>query len=278
MKTNLGIREAGSVLVISLLFLITLVSAQPPVTTVQQFPEGYTIVEINYQTLEVGKDFYYFFYLYNTSSGLKIDNTTVVCNFHMTDSQGNLLINEAEVYQPNGYWYTIINGSYINETGYYYYGVDCSDGLSGALSGVFEVTYTGKDFTTPKAILYIGLLGIMLFILFSTFFGMAYLPASNERDEEGRILSINYLKYLRLPLWIFAYFLFSVIVFLSSNIAIAYLEEQMFGNLLFSIFTILLALSPIIIIITLISFFVKFFHDKEFRRMLNRGVFPQGNL
>jgi hypothetical protein len=67
-------------------------------------------------------------------------------------------------------------------------------------------------------------------------------------------------------------------MFLSSNIAYAFLSETMFGKLLFSIFSILLAVSPIVIILLVISFFVRFFHDKEFQRMLNRGMFPGGNL
>jgi hypothetical protein len=163
-------------------------------------------------------------------------------------------------------------GKYIVE------GVGDINGTDSVFIYFFDVTSTGKEFNNSKAILYIGLLGIFLFILFSTFFGMGYLPSSNQRDEFGKILSVNYLKYLRLPLWVFSYFLFTAIIFLSSNIAMAYLEEEMFGKLLFAIFSILMALSPIIIIVLVISFFIGFFHDREFQRMLNRGMFPGGNL
>lgn len=150
-------------LVIGLNFII----AQPPVTTVQSFPLGYTIAEINYQELKAGEDFTYFFYLYNQSNGVKIDNTTVECYFHLTDRQGNLLMNEAEVYNPAGYWYVIINGSYVEESGWYYYGVDCQDGLGGALSGVFKVTQTGVINSFAFYIVLILLsLGLVMFGLF----------------------------------------------------------------------------------------------------------------
>ena len=111
----------------------------------------------------------YFFYLYNTSSGLKIDNTTVTCNFHLTDSQGTLLLEKEKVYQPKGYWYTLINGTYFSEVGYYYYGVDCSDGLGGALSGVLTVTHTGKEEPTEFVLLFFILGFIAIF-----FFGIIY--------------------------------------------------------------------------------------------------------
>jgi hypothetical protein len=107
---------------------------------------------------------------------------------------------------------------------------------------------------------------------------MGFLPNSNQRDEEGKILSVVYLKYLRLPLWLFAYFLFTGIVFLSSNLAYAFLGEQMFAKILFAIYTILLSLSPLIVIVLLVSFFVRLYHDKQFQKMLNRGMFPGGRL
>jgi len=265
-------------LILVLVLVITLSTAQPPLTTVLVFPEGYNFAEINYQEIKVGENFTYFFYLFNSSTGLKIDNETVNCTFYMTDSKGNILINAAEVYQPNGYWYTNISGDLIDEIGYYYYGVDCSNGYGGALSGVFEVTYTGRGITEAQSILYSVLLAIMVLSFFLIFIGMSYLPQSNHTDEQGRLLQISYLKYFRVPLWIFAYFLFAGILFISSNIAFAYLNEVMFGKTLFMLFTLLMVVSPIVIILLVISFFIQFFHDKEFQRLLNRGIMPGGEL
>ena len=107
---------------------------------------------------------------------------------------------------------------------------------------------------------------------------MNQLPASNTKDEEGRILSISYLKYFRLVLWLFAYFMFIAIMYLSSNVAFAFLSEQLFAKMLFAIFVILMTISPLIIIVLMISFFVKFFHDKELQQYFNRGIFPGDDL
>ena len=151
------------------------------------------------------------------------------------------------------------------------------DGEIGSWNANFESNYLGKELSTSQSILYLGLLGIFVLILFATFFGIGQLPKSNVQDEEGKILSINYLKHFRLVLWLVAYFLFIAIIFLSSNIAFAFLQEEMFGKILFAIFSILFAVAPIVIILIVISFFVKFYHDKEFQKMINRGMFPQGN-
>jgi len=153
-----------------------------------------------------------------------------------------------------------------------------SDGCEKTFATYFVINYFGQELSPSQSTLYLGLLGILIFILFVNFWGMGHLPKSNVRNEEGRILQINYLKYFRLVLWLFAYFLFIAIIFLSSNIAYAFLSEQMFGKLLFSIFSILLAVSPVIIILLLISFFVGLYHDKEFQKLLNRGIFPGGNI
>jgi len=142
----------------------------------------------------------------------------------------------------------------------------------------FEVTYAGIIFNTSQAILYFILLIVIMFVFFITLFGINKLPSSNIQDEEGKILSITYLKYLRPVLWTFEWMLIIAILFISSNIAFAYLGEQLFAKIIFTLFRISFGLTPIIIIVWLIWIFVSMFHDKQFQNMLNRGIFPQGKL
>ncbi len=186
------------------------------------------------------------------------------------------LINNTMSREDTYYNYTFCNTTLLGE--YIVNGFGDPDGEKTIWNYDLEITPGGFKSTSAQSILYIGLLAILVFVIFASFFAMNLLPTSNTKDEEGKILSINYLKYLRLPLWMFVYFLFIAIIFLSSNISRAFLQEQMFGNLLFSIFSILLALSPVVIILILISFFVRFFHDRKFQRLLNRGMFPQGGV
>ena len=142
----------------------------------------------------------------------------------------------------------------------------------------FDVTYMGKQLTEAGAIMYIGFLALLILVFFLNFIGMGFLPNKNQRDEEGRILSISYLKYFRNVLWMTGYFLFIAIIYVASNLAFAFMEEQFVASVLFTIFKITFGIAPIIIILWLIWIFISMFHDKQFQQMLNRGVFPGGNL
>jgi hypothetical protein len=126
--------------------------------------------------------------------------------------------------------------------------------------------------------MYIGFLALLIGIFFLNFIGMGYLPARNQVDEDGRILSITYLKYFRNVLVMTGYFLFIAIMYISSNLAFAFLEETLVANVLFMIFRVSFGLAPIVVVVWLVWIFVSMFHDKQFQKMLNRGIFPQGRL
>lgn len=194
-----------------------------------------------------------------------------------TDNELTIVSGEVVMTKIGTYFnYTFCNTTLLGE--YIVNGYGDEGGTLKTWEYTFNISYLGKELSTSQSIIYLGLLGILLFILFATFFGMRYLPKSNVQDEYGRILSINHLKHFRLVLWLFAYFLFTAIIFLSSNVAFAFVQEQLFARILFGIFSVLMAISPVIIICIVISFFVRFYHDKEFQKMLNRGIYPEGKL
>ena len=258
------------------LFLIGVVASAPPVTQVQQFTEGFLIEDAG-QPYLIEEAFYnYNFFLYNISSGGLINNDSTSCSFFLANATGDVVVIRNPIYDnTNRYWYTNISGGNFTR-GKYYYGISCNDSTyGGAITGEWDVTKTGYELTEARAIVYVGLLALLIFALFGLFFGMSFLPASNQRDEDGKILSITYAKYFRLPLWLMAYFLFIAIMFLGSNVAFVYLGEELFGKTLFSIFAMGMAIAPAIVIVLMVYFFVKFFHDREFQRYLKRGVFPQ---
>jgi len=206
-------------------------------------------------------------------------NNASGCNLTQINAPGSLITINQEGTKSFQTFNFSINGGNYSEFGTYCHKLECTDG-STVTSGekCYEVNYYGKELTQEQSTIYLGLLGILIFTLFATFFGMGHLPASNTKDEQGRILSISYLKYFRLVLWMFAYFMFTAIMYLSSNIAFAFLSEQLFAKMLFAIFAMLMAISPIIVIVIMISFFVKMFHDKELQQYFNRGIFPGEQL
>ena len=188
----------------------------------------------------------------------------------------NALINAEMTYTNNEFNYTfnnaselgtyIVNGFCGNATDYVYWAYD------------FKVTYTGKEISSAQGIIYIGLFAVLFFVFMATLFGIDKLPRYNQQDEEGRILSVSYLKYFRPVLWFFEWMLFVAALYISSNLAFAYLNEELFAKILFVLFRITFGVTPIIVIVWMAWIFVSMFHDKELQKLLNRGIFPEGRL
>jgi len=153
-----------------------------------------------------------------------------------------------------------------------------SDGCEKTFATYFDVTYNGQTISGSKVGLYLGFLTILCLILFLNFFGMGFLPKRNTRDEEGKIMSISYLKYLRDILWMSGYFLFIAILFIASNLAFAFLQEELVAQTLFLIYRITFGIAPLVVIVWFIWIIASMFHDKQFQQMLNRGIFPQGTI
>lgn len=150
-----------------LIFLVSLVSSAPPVTTVQEFPEGYVIVESSHEYLKQNQDYQYNFFVYNKSSGILIDNDSMTCNFFLANSSGEVIFSQEVIYFPDGHWDIDILGGNFSNIGSYPYGVSCQDSSGGALAGILEVNLKGEEQTTPLLFGYIILIGFFIITIFS---------------------------------------------------------------------------------------------------------------
>lgn len=128
-------------LIFGIMFLISLnfVSSVPPVTTVQEFPEGYTIVENPHLYLVQNQDYQYNFFVYNSSTGILLDNSSLTCNFFLANKTGEIIFNGNPKYFSDGHWGIDILGGNFSYTGTHPYGLSCQDGFGGALAGDFEI-------------------------------------------------------------------------------------------------------------------------------------------
>lgn len=206
-------------------------------------------------------------------------NNATTCNISTANTPyGVITINQDSTKAGQTFNNTIAGGNF-SEIGNYCFNIQCSDGNKIATGSLCrDITYLGKQLSGARAGLYIGLLGLLILIFFLNFFGMGFLPSRNQRDEEGRIMSINYLKYFRNVLWMTGYFLFIGIIYIASSIAFAFLEEELIAKTLFMIFRVSFMMAPLVVIVWMVFIFASMFHDKKFQGMLNRGIFPQGKL
>lgn len=166
-----------------------------------------------------------------------------------------------------------------NQMGIYtVYGYSSNGTANESFIGDFKINYRGEDISSSQATLYFILIVVLFFVFIVTILGINQLPSSNTKDEEGKILSISYLKYLRPVGWFFLWMLFIAILFLSSNVAFAFLTGQLFAKTLHTLFQICMGLTPVIVIVWMIWIYRQMFHDKQMQKMLNRGMFPEGKI
>ncbi len=195
----------------------------------------------------------------NVTSVLSPNSTEVLGNFNMTrtGSVYNFTLTSANITSLGAY---IVNG------------IGDLDGTNTIWTYNFFVTGTGFELTQARGIVFIGLLFIMVFLFVVNMIGITMLPSKNNRNELGELISINNLKHLRSILMGIGYLLLLSIVFLSSNLALAYLGTALFGNILFVIFQIMLIMLLPMFVIWLLFILQSIFRDRELKKMINRGV------
>lgn len=155
--------------ILLLVLTLSFISAAPPVTTVQQFPEGFVIVDTQWNELILNQDFLYTLFVYNSSNGKLLNNTEVdYCRFFLADSQGYNIFAGNMSYESFGGWAIELNGSNFSKLGFYNYGVNCMDNQGGELHGIFEVTPGGTSLSEGLSLLLIGILIIILTLLILT--------------------------------------------------------------------------------------------------------------
>jgi hypothetical protein len=149
----------------------------------------------------------------------------------------------------------------------------CAGNTTGFSTYTYLITYTGYELTQPKTILTLGLLTLFVFLFIVCLGVIARLPSSNNYDDEGTLLSINQLKYLRPILYVFAYLLLVAIIFMGSNVALGYLETTLIGDVLFVIYQIMFRLAPLMVTLWFLYLLYSIFQDKKMKKYLQRGAF-----
>lgn len=136
----------------------------------------------------------------------------------------------------------------------------------------FDITGGGESVSTAKSIMYIGLLVVLILLLVISIFGIFNLPSGDNKNDDGKLVSINKLKYLRIVLFFTTWMVLTSILFTSANIGLAYFSGGMFGNLLFKLYSVMFSLTLPMVIFTFIYIFVGIFKDKETKSMIDRGM------
>jgi hypothetical protein len=205
--------------------------------------------------------------LKQTCSNCTYSNLTSVLNPSVVDILGGQKVMTRTGTEYN---YNCVNVTTIGD--YIVNGFSDVDGVNTVWGYQFSVTSNGKITTISESYVYIIGLIFLVLMMVGIVFMINKLPSEDSRDDEGKIIQINMLKHLRPIFWVGIWVLVLTCIFILSNMGFAFLPDRMIGSLFHTIFQIFFWITIIGVPIYFIWIFMKFFQDKEFQRMIERGV------
>ncbi len=197
--------------------------------------------------------------------------STYGCNLTVLSPNSSVLVNDQiATRQTNFYNFSLPE---TDTLGIHSYSVFCQNtSNAGASTELFYlVNLTGEELSVSKTILYIFILIVSLCLFFLSLFGAIKIPWNNKVDDEGFILEMNDLKYVKLFLWFMTYFFLLFITWLTASIS-KFLELGM-ASRFFDIFQsfLLIILLPVWLIVMATGLF-KAFSEKNLNNMIGRNL------
>lgn len=135
-------------LIFLFLFLIVLtpmVVAQPPQATpvIINLEAGLAIDFPKIVEIRQNQDFEFHFHVFNATTGLAVDNTTINCSFELLNGDGSELVDINVIDFVDDEWNINVLGGNFSRLGSYYWLVGCGGGNGGFTSAPLIVTADG---------------------------------------------------------------------------------------------------------------------------------------
>ena len=179
----------------------------------------------------------------------------------------------AQMTRDNTYYnYSFCN---ITEIGTYnVHGFGDLDGEKTSWVYYFTITPTGTILKTSDSLTYIILTIGSLFFFLLTLWGGMVLPFRNQRNDEGRIISVQKLKYFKVGLLFLSYVFFvwmlNLLLALSTNFSILTQYTKFFEV----VFSVVNAMSYPIFVLMLIVMSIMAWKDLALKKLLLKGINP----
>lgn len=262
------------------MFSLVMVTAQGLPTQVNANTNvGYDIRFPEYTHARTNTTFELHTHVYNRSTGLLLDNSSVACFLHLYNPVGGHLLSQRMGYEkgitPMGEFNVTILGTNFSSFGMYAYVIQCNSTVFGGFaSGEFEVTYSGSVIDTEESLLVITFVILFLSVIIMMLYFASKIPDANASDDLGQVTAINYVKYVRHVLYNVSYVLFTYWLFTIANVCYAYLPDTFLATTFFMLYRIMFTAMFIILPLYLVWLLVNLIKDKQLQKMLNQGFNP----
>ena len=171
------------------------------------------------------------------------------------------------------YNYTFCNTSIVGE--YIVNGFGDPDGEQTSWTYNFFITVTGRRLETSDAITNAILTLASLFFFLLCLWGGIVLPFGNQRNDEGKVISVQKLKYFKVGLlflsYVFLIWMLNLFLALSTNFSILTQYTKFFEV----IFSVMNAMSYPLFVFMLIIMSIMGWKDLALKKLLLRGVSPK---
>ena len=247
-----------------------MVASAPPFESVAD--GGLQFAYSPYEIVKANQDFVLHLHVINDTATLT--NATTSCLLHLYKPNGEHLLESDMGWDSNDLEFKLDIDAGNFTLGQHAYIIICNNTNKQIreVSGIFNVNNIGEEFTQPISIWYIGVTALLCFLFVICIGGIGMLPTEDSRDEEGKLISINNLKYIKYPLGMLAWGMLAIISYLMWNVSEAYLTNVLTLGIFKMFFTILMTSATIGIPIIFYFMFAKFMQDIVIKRMIERNI------
>jgi len=185
---------------------------------------------------------------------------------------GAILNFNVEMDKDGTFYNWTLDSNYTDQIGIYLInGIGDIGGTEDTWYYDFKVTPDGKEFTTQNSISYLGFILIILFTFFLTMYGAGRIEWKSKKNNEGKILTINNFKYVKILLYTLAYFELMFLFGLSYKVC-READIEGFAQFFNFIYQLFLNLIYPLIIGLIIIVFVIWINNRKLSKRLKLGL------
>lgn len=199
-------------------------------------------------------------------------STNAICNLTIVYPNSSYLLNNEAMTNLNtgDFNYSL---SFIEIGDCYLTKVQCVDGIyNSTATFCITITQTGSELSVGQGIIMLIFVIALIFIFLLCLYGAIRLPWKHGRNEFGKVVSVNDLKYLKIFLFVLSYllliFIFGTMRGISANYLFMTGLSKFFDVLYWIMFSFLFPGLVLALIITIISILT----NLKFKEAIERNV------
>ncbi len=263
------------------ILLASFVNAAPPfiLSGEGDFVEGLQIRFPEVVAISVNEGYDFHFHIFNGTTGMPITEG-ISCYFHLYNRDGKHIYEEIRTGTdgdlfPFDYEFEVDEGNFT-DVGLLYYITQCNSSTSGGfVSSNFAVTPDGRIIIEAQGTIYATVIFVAVMLLLIVLFFAWKLDGENKFTVEGKFLEVNFNKYIKIFLWLMSYQILLFVVFMVLRTAERFLFFPFITILFDWLFTILLVGELPLLILVVVTLFLKTVFDFKVHEWAKRGLKPR---